>query len=134
LIQSKLVSEIAPSSSAIPDSSSSSSVFDEHAVRALASPPVSKKAKLFDFINPRLRGINTTVDKLSHADVQQQYTFIAVADEEMYGRGLHIFNEKRFYALRRLRPLARQICTAPASSAAGERVSDATRTFATQQS
>jgi len=40
----------------------------------------------------------------------------------MYGRGLHIFNEKRFYALRRLRPLARQIFTASASSAASERV------------
>jgi len=60
---------------------------------------------------------------LSHADVKQQYAaFIAVADEEMYGRGLHIFNEKRFYALRRLKPLASQIFTAPASSAATERV------------
>jgi len=39
----------------------------------LALPPVSKKAKLCDFINPRLRGNNTTIDKLSHADVKQQY-------------------------------------------------------------
>jgi len=51
---------------------------------------VPKKAKLSDFINPRLRGNNTTIDKWSHADVKQQYAaFIAVADEEMYGRGLH---------------------------------------------
>jgi len=97
MIQSKLVSVTAPSSSAIPDSSTSSYVFDQHAVTALASPPLSKKAKLFDFINPRLRGNNTTIDKLSHADVKQQYAaFIALADEEMYGRGLHIFNVKRF--------------------------------------
>jgi len=38
-------------------SSSSSSVF----FTALAAPPVSKKAKLFDFINPRLSGSNTIV-------------------------------------------------------------------------
>jgi len=56
-----------------------------------------KKAKLFDFINPRFHGNNTTIDELSSA-------FIAVADEDMCGRGLQIFNEKRFYALRRLRP------------------------------
>jgi len=104
-------------------SSSSSGVFDEHAVTAFASPPFSKKSKLLDFINPHLRGNNTTIDKLSHADVKQQYAaFIAVADEEMYGRGLYIFNEKQFNAVRRLRPLARQILTAPASSAASERV------------
>jgi len=85
MIQSKLVSYTAPCSSAIPGSSSSSSVLDEHE-HALASPPVSKEAKLFDFINPRLRGNNTTTDKLSHADVRQQYAaFIAVADEEMMG-------------------------------------------------
>jgi len=74
------------------------SVFDEHAVTTLASLPVSKKAKLFDFINPRLRGKNT-IDKLSHADVKQHYAaFIAVADEELCGRGLHIFNEEQFHA------------------------------------
>jgi len=44
MIQSKLVSDTAPSSSAMPDSSSSSSVFDENAVRALASPPMSKNS------------------------------------------------------------------------------------------
>jgi len=46
MIQSKLVSDTAQSSSAIPDSSSKSrpSVFDEHAVTALAAPPVSKKS------------------------------------------------------------------------------------------
>jgi len=63
------------------------------------------------------------IDKFSHADVKQQHAaFIAVADEEMYGCGLHIFNEKQLYALMRLRPLARQIFAAPASSAASERV------------
>jgi len=45
--------------------------------------------------------------------------FIAVAGEKMYGRGLQIFNDKRFYALR---PSVRQTFTAPASSAASERV------------
>jgi len=70
LIQSKLVSDTAQSSSAIPDSSTSSSVFDEHAVTALASPPVSKKAILFDFINHHLLENNTTIDILSHADVK----------------------------------------------------------------
>jgi len=96
-----------------------SSVVEEHAVTVLAAP-VSKKAKLYDFVNPRLHeNTSTMIDKLSDADVKQQYgAFIAVADE-MYGHGLLIFNDKRFYAPR---PLAHQIFTAPASSAASERV------------
>ena len=118
--QARMVQSTSPSTSAIPDNSSSSSVVEEHAVTVLAAP-VSKKAKLFDFINPRLReNTSTTIDKLSHAHVKQQYgAFIAVADEEMYERGLQIFNDKQFYAPR---PLACQIFTAPASSAASERV------------
>ena len=118
--QARMVQSTSPSTSAIPDNSSSSSVVEEHAVTVLAAP-VSKKAKLFDFINPRLReNTSTTIDKLSHAHVKQQDgAFIAVADEEMYERGLQIFNDKQFYALRHL---ARQIFTAPASSAASERV------------
>ena len=118
--QARIVQSTSPSTSAIRDNSSSSSVVEEHVLAVAA--PVSKKATLFDFINPRLRDniSSATIDKLSHAHVKQQYgACMAVADEEMYERGLQIFNVKRFNAQR---PLARQNFTAPASSAASERV------------
>jgi len=51
------------STSAIPDKSSRNSVVEEHAVTVLAAP-VSKNAKLFNFINARLReNTSTTIDK-----------------------------------------------------------------------
>jgi len=54
------------------------SVVEEHAVTVFAAPVSSvQKAKLFDFINPRLReNTNTTIDKLSHANVKQQYELL----------------------------------------------------------
>lgn len=82
---------------------------------------LSNKEKLFKFMTARRASLQTceaTLDKLKCSDIKQQYT-VFVSDEYVSGRGLEIFNDARFSALR---PLARRIFTAPASSAASERV------------
>jgi hypothetical protein len=58
------------------------------------------------------------ISNLSYADLKQQYAVLA-ADAEISECSLEVLNEKRFCALR---PLGRHIFTAPASSAASERV------------
>ena len=55
---------------------------------------------------------------LTVKDVSQQFTLF-VSDNGIAGQGLQIFNDVRFNGLR---PLARKLFTAPASSAASERV------------
>jgi len=93
-----------------------------------------QKSKLFDFNNTRLRGNITTIDKLSHADVEQQYAaFIAVADEEMWfthfqrkailcPEEAETFSSSDFYGTSKL------------CSKCWACFQHATRTFATQQS
>ena len=124
----QLRSHLKPSSSAtstpvplsdepIPATSSSdnmSSVAEECA----PAPPLSKKAKLFNFMLSGSTSVQATPKRLTFADIQQQYALYS-SDEEVSGRGLQVLNDKRFGALR---PLGWQIFTAPASSAASESV------------
>ena len=56
---------------------------------------------------------------LTVKDVSQQFTLF-VSDNGIAGQGLQIFNDVRFNGLRPL--IARKLFTAPASSAASERV------------
>ena len=55
--------------------------------------------------------------ELTPPDVEKQFALFSA--DEVGGQGISVFNEKRFRALR---PLARTLFTAPASSAASERV------------
>jgi len=54
---------------------------------------------------------------ITSADVDQQFALFSSGD--IGGQGITVFSEKRYRALR---PLARTLFTAPASSAASERV------------
>lgn len=118
----------------VPDRSTSANAQSEQAMASSSSvdaptvssgssdvPPLSKKAKLFSFMASSTRPssqANLQLEQLTSADIKEQYTVFA-SDNDASGRGLHVFNEQRFSALR---PLARKIFTAPASSAASERV------------
>ena len=106
----------APSTSIYPQSESS--VIME---TITVLPPVSKRAKLFSFMsrqsNVTSKGAAANVS-LTVKDISQQFTLFA-SDKGIAGQGLQIFNDLRFNGLR---PLARKLFTAPASSAASERV------------
>ena len=80
----------------------------------LAHPP-SKRIKLFYFMAAQTRTttVATPHAPLTAADVDKQYALFT-SDSDIT-RGLNIFNDKRFRALR---PLARKLFTVPASSAA----------------
>ena len=87
------------------------------------APPVSKRAKFFSFMSPQSHIPSTGAAanlNLTVKDISQQFTLF-VSDNGIAGQGLQIFNEVRFNGLRPL-SLARKLFTAPASSAASERV------------
>ena len=87
------------------------------------APPVSKRAKFFSFMSPQSHIPSTGAAanlNLTVKDVSQQFTLF-VSDNGIAGQGLQIFNEVRFNGLRPL-SLARKLFTAPARSAASERV------------
>jgi hypothetical protein len=111
---------------------SSSAFIDLHSVSASGvtmdttahqtAPPISKRAKLFSFMSSqtRLPTLPSTrgTKNLTLKDISQQLTLFT-SDNGIAGGGLQIFNDMRFSGLR---PLARKLFTAPASSAASERV------------
>jgi hypothetical protein len=86
------------------------------------APPVSKRAKLFYFLS-RPSNVSSSTGAAANTslivkDIGQQFTLFA-SDKSIAGQGLQVFNDDRFNGLR---PLARKLFTAPASSAASERV------------
>ena len=86
------------------------------------APPVSKRAKFFSFMSPQSHIPSTGAAanlNLTVKDISQQFTLF-VSDNGIAGQGLQIFNDVRFNGLRPL--IARKLFTAPASSAASERV------------
>jgi hAT family C-terminal dimerisation region len=101
-----------------PQSESASIVIKE---TSSVAPPVSKRAKLFSFMLPNnnIQSTNAATNvNLTVKDISQQFTLF-VSDNGIAGQGLQVFNDKRFNGLR---PLVRKLFTAPASSAASERV------------
>jgi hypothetical protein len=107
-----------PSTSIDPQLESASSVIME---TSSVAPPVSKRAKFFSFMSPQSHIPSTGAAanlNLTVKDISQQFTLF-VSDNGIAGQGLQIFNDVRFNGLR---PLARKLFTAPASSAASERV------------
>lgn len=97
--------------------SSAQAVASPSNIESQCTPTVSKRAKLFTFMSSSAPSSSSQSPKqITSADVDQQFALFS--SDDVGGQGIGVFNEKRFRALR---PLARTLFTAPASSAASER-------------
>lgn len=90
----------------------------ESTTGSVPTPQPSKRAKLFSFMKSSDPRTAATPVQLTAEDVKHQL-LLFLSDEEVSGKGLAVLNERKYIGLK---PLARQLFCAPASSAASERL------------